>query len=167
MLKVGVIQLPKNIKFFPPLKDNYTDEEKQHMLVIVGFNTGEGLSLLQSVPGMLEENKVISYAEKHRAAINLVYPMIDTAMNKEYVHARVITMLNDASADQEKPNYKVTFVFICDKDNKNFKLADIFTGDTDQGSWASAEMVKGIAAALNMPVYKSAQDVDGKEEESK
>ena len=151
MLKQGVLQLPEG--FFPPLESKWTDEEKKRMLVVVGFDLGEGLSIMQTVPELMAENKCIGYSKRYQAAVNIAYPFIDTAMNKEYVIMRVITVLNAASADQEKPSYKVTFAFICDENNEHFKLAGIFTGDTDQGNWANAEVVKGIASALNMPVY--------------
>lgn len=157
MLKQGIIQLPTG--FFPKLQEHWNDDEKAHMLLITGFDVGDGLSLVQSVPELYKEDKCIAYAKRFQAAVDLAYPIVDTSMNKEYVQAKVIAMLNAASADDEKPSYKVTFAFICDAKYLNFKLAGIFTGDTDQGSWAAPDVVKGIAAALNMPVYKPSTDV--------
>lgn len=154
MLKQGTIKLNDN--FFPKLNDTWTKEEKDRMLIITCIDDGNGLSLFQSVPGLAEKSICISYKEQYRAMINLLYPHITNAIEKEFVHTKLICLLNNASGEEKKTEpYKITFIFICDEEGMNFKLASIFTGDTDQGTWATNEQVEGFASCLQMPVYKS------------
>jgi len=161
MLNKGIVQLPDG--FFPKLEDKWTDEDKQHMLIITGFDLGKGLSVVQSTPELAEKQQSIAYSEKYKAMINLYYPIVKEAINTEFVHARVISLLNNAAGEEESPNYKMTFVFLCDKDYKNFKLGGIFTGDTDQGQWVPEETLTGMAGLLSMPVFKPMNEEGSKE----
>ncbi len=163
-LKQGVVQLKKGI--FPQLADTWTKEEKEHMLILTGFDFGEGLSLLQTVPELLAEDKCLAYSDKYKAAIDLYYPIIESSMTKEFIQAKVISLLNAASADQEKPSYMMTFLFICDDNYSNFQLAGIYSGAAGQGQWVGPEVVKGIAASLSMPGYHLGDD-DSKQKEDK
>ena len=164
MLKQGIIQLPNQV--FPTIPSQFTEDEKKRMLIIMGFDFGKGLSILQTIPELAEKAQCIAYSDKYKALINLYFPIIKSAMNDEYVHARVISALNNATADEKEPNYQMTFLFICDEKNHNFKLAGIFTGDTDHGVWVADEVVNGMAAVLSMPVYTH-EDEKGNGNEAK
>jgi len=161
MLKQGIVQLPEG--FFPKLEAKWTNEDKKRMLIITGFDLGKGLSIVQSIPELAEQDQCIAYSDKYKAMINLYYPIIKEAIGTEFVHARVISLLNNAAGEEETPNYKMTFVFLCDENNKNFKLGGIFTGDTDQGQWVPAEALTGMAGLLSMPVFKPMNEEGSKE----
>jgi len=156
VLKTGVVQLKQGT--FPKLQDGWTDFEKEHMLLLLAVDVGEGLHLIQTVPELMVEDKCLAYSDRNKAAIDLYYPIIETSMNKEFIQAKIICMLNAAMADEKNPSYEVLFQFICDKDYKNFKLAGIFQGEASQGVWAPEQVVAGIASNLSMEVYKQAEN---------
>lgn len=153
MLKQGTVQLVEG--FFPKLQDTWSTEEKNRMLIISCVDDGNGLSLFQSVPELSEKDICISYKDQYKAAVGLLYPHIRVAIEEEYVHAKLIYLLNTASGSEEKAvSYKITFIFICDDECKNFKLAGIFTGDTKDGMWAPEDKVAEFASSINMQAYK-------------
>ena len=156
MLKQGVVNIKEGV--FPKLEDKWTDHEKEHMLILLGIDVGKGLALIQTVPELMEQNKCLAYSERDKAAINLYYPIIDSSMNKEFIQAKVIALLNAATADEKNPAYAITFVFICDDEYKKFKLGAIFQGDPSQGTWAPESVVTGLAATLSMEAYKQADN---------
>lgn len=152
MLNQGIVQLPNG--FFPALPSEFTEEEKKNMLILTGFDTGSGLSLIQTVPELMAENKCLAYSATYKPMIDLYYPIIKSAMNDEFIHARVIAMLNNATGEsKELEPYKVTFLFICDDSHKNFKLAGIFTGETNQGQWIPKESLAGFSMCLSIKLH--------------
>ena len=147
MSKPGVMQLPT--KLFPDLQDKYTAEELKHMLIICGLDVnGSGLMIFQTVPDLLKSNGVITKQEVSK----LLYPIVVNAMEKEFVHAKLICLLNNSSGEQ-KLDYCITTVFIGDAKNSNLKLADVFLGEHSSGSWANEEQVKQFSDSLGIPVY--------------
>ena len=147
MAKPGVIQLPA--KLFPDLQDKYTADELKHMLIILGMDVNNsGLMLFQTVPDLIKTNEVISSKE----VSYLLYPVVKTAMTKEFIHAKLICLLNNSSGGQ-KMDYCVTTVFIADDKNNNLKLADVFLGEHNTGVWANSDQVKQFATSLGIPVY--------------
>lgn len=145
MPKPGIIDLP--VKIFPKLKDTYTEEQLKHMLVITGVQAnGSALQIFQTVPELLKNNQCISKA----AVSSLLFPIVKEALEKEFIHAKLICLLNNSSG-QEKISYMITTVFVADKDNKNFKLADVYLGDPAQGKWADRDQVARFASGLSIP----------------
>lgn len=147
MPKPGVITLPINI--FPKLQEKYTKTELKHMLLLCGIDVNDsGLQVFQTVPQLLERNEVITTKE----VAYLIYPIVRTAITKEFVHAKFICLLNTSSGG-EKMDYMVTAVFIGDNKNENIKLADLYLGEPDNGTWADEEQVKRFAESMNVKYY--------------
>ena len=145
MPKPGVIDLPVNI--FPKLKDTYTEEQLKHMLIISGMQSDDSaLQIFQTIPELLKNKQCISKA----AVSSLLFPIVKEALEKEFIHAKLICLLNNSSG-QEKISYMITTVFVADKDNRNFKLADVYLGDPESGKWAEKEQVARFATGLSIP----------------
>lgn len=153
MSKPGTIKLP--VKIYPQLLDKYTEEEKKHMLVLTAMDINKGgLQIFQTVPELMDAGEVITAKE----IAMLAFPIVKNAINGEYVHAKLICLLNNTTgAEKEQQDYMLSLVFIADKDNKNFKLADIFFGEPEHGAWAKEEDVEVFAKSLTVPVYKQEQ----------
>ena len=150
MGKPGTIKLPTAL--CPKLQDKYTDSELKHMLILTGLDINKGgLQIFQTTPDLLPTNEYITTKD----IAFLSFPIVKNAMKLEYVHAKLICLLNNASgASQESSDYMVSVVYIADKDNKNFKVADIFFGEPDNGMWATQDKVELFAKSMNMEVYK-------------
>ena len=161
MLKQGLVKLPDN--FFPNIPNDFSEEEQKQMLIISGFDLGQGLSLVQTVPELAKESTCISYSDRNRSLVNLYYPIIKTAIAEEFIHAKIISFLNNAAGEEESPNYKMTFLFIADDNNKNLKLCGIFTGETGEGKWVTDEVKEGIAKYLSVEVYKRNEKINNQE----
>ena len=131
MPKPGVIKLPATI--YPKLQTKYTETELKHMLVLTAMDINNGgLQVFQTVPELMGNDEVISAKE----VALLAFPIVNTAMRTEYVHAKLICLLNNASGENKEPqDYLLTAVFIGDDKNKNLKLADLFwrTGNWNLG----------------------------------
>ena len=150
MAKPGTIQLPKAL--CPALQEKYTEDELKHMLIITGLDINKnGLQLFQTTPALLPTNEYITTKE----IAFLAYPIVRIAMRDEYVHAKLICLLNNASGqEEEQTDYMVTVVYIADKDNKNLKVSDVFFGDPESGMWAPKDKVELFAKSMNMETYK-------------
>lgn len=147
MPKPGIIKLP--CKLFPNLKDTYTDKELKHMLVISCSDiNGTGLKMLHTLPNLIPNDEVLST----KPVVTLLYPIVKTAMEKEYIHGKLVCLLN-TSEGTEKMDYMITTVFIGDDKDENLKLADVFMGEPETGSWALPDQIKQFADALNVAVY--------------
>jgi hypothetical protein len=150
----GITKLTTNV--FPELQ-GYTNAEKDRALLLYGVDYGTGLTLLQTIPKLAVNGEVLLY----NTATRLRFPMLETAIEKEYIHAKVICALNNALGADTKAGisaensltYAVVFVFIHDGHNKNFKLADMFLGEIACGHWANVEQVRQMAVALQVPYY--------------
>lgn len=150
MGKPGTIQLPQAL--CPKLQDKYTDEELKHMLILVGLDINkQGLQVFQTVPSLLDTNEYITTKE----ISFLSFPIVKKAMKDEYVHAKLICLLNNASgqAEAEQGDYMVSVVYIADNQNKNFKVADVYFGEPDNGVWATSDKVELFAKSMNMEPY--------------
>jgi hypothetical protein len=149
MVKPGTIKLPTNL--CPKLKDTYTEEELSHMLILIGLDINkQGLQIFQTTPELTKDNDYITSQE----IAFLSFPIVKTAMKDEFIHTKLICLLNNASGqEKEQTDYMVTVVYIADKDNKNLKVADIFFGDPEAGMWATPEQVELFAKSMNVPVY--------------
>lgn len=143
----GTIRL--GLPLFPKLQDKYTQDELDHMLLITGMDMqNSGLKLFQTTPELSKNNLVITT----KTVAGVKYPITKTAMEKEFVHAKYISMLNTA-AGKDPVDYVVTSVFIGDKNNKNLKLADVFLGDSELGNWLDDEQVQLFAKSMNIGYY--------------
>ena len=147
MPKPGVMQLPVNI--FPELKSTYSEDELKHMLIITGMEVNQsGLKIFQTIPELLKNNEVIT----KKPVSNLLFPIVKNALEKEFIHARLICLLNNTSG-AEKIDYIITVVFIADNNNCNFRVADIYLGEPNNGKWADPEYIEQFAKLLDLKTY--------------
>ena len=147
MAKPGVVTLP--IKVFPELKDTYTEQEKKNMLILTGMDmNGSGLQVFQTTPELLVNNEAIANQDISKT----LFPITANAMEKEFIHAKFICLLNNSSSG-DNIDYVFTAVFIADDNKRNFKLADVYLGEPGKGSWATEEQVKRVADGLMIQQY--------------
>ena len=154
MPKPGIVKLPANI--YPKLQDKYTEHELKHILVLTAMDINNGgLQVFQTVPELMKNNEVISGKD----VALLAFPIVNNAIKSEYVHAKLICLLNNASGEQkEQHDYLLTTVFIADDKNKNFKLADVFFGEPENGAWAKDADVELFAKSMNIPYYYNKEE---------
>lgn len=149
MGKPGTVQLPQAL--CPKLQDKYTKEELEHMLILVGLDINkQGLQIFQTTPDLLANREYITSKE----IAFLTFPIVKNAMKDEYVHAKLICLLTNASGQAEDAgDYMISVVYIADKNNKNFKVADVFFGEPETGTWAPDDKVELFANSMNVGTY--------------
>ena len=153
------IQLKINI--FPELT-GYTDDELKHALIFQSFDTGTGLNLFQTTPELAKKATILKYNE----VAKMYYKMLQPAMEKFQIPARIVCLLNNTLGSDdvtklksENINYAMTFVFIFNDDYSSYKLANIYFGDAvaRTGKWANPDQVQLMAKALGVQYYSKGE----------
>lgn len=157
----NLIEIKLKLNIFPEIT-GYTEDELKHMLIFQSFDTGTGLNLFQTTPALAKDAIIIKYNEPAK----LYYKMLQPAMERFQIPARIVCLLNNTLGSDdvtklksESIDYAMTFAFIFNDDYSSYKLANIYFGDAvaRTGKWANPDQVELMAKALGVQYYSKGE----------